>query len=166
MGNSTSKDTAGRNVVLGEDTPLLLDDKATMTETSESKINFRRSARRPSGAAGRVDFRSSVRSTERLFPGTRGDFNDGTSDRNHLRAIDALAPLVAGGVIVATDGYKTEVHPPSVVKSLPAFAPFPRKARHRSFALWWINEFRHWWKSRYVPTSIYLLRLYLLWTED
>jgi len=98
--------------------------------------------------------RSSVRGIDNLFPGTRGVFNDGTLDRNHLRPIDALSPLVAGGVIVATDGYKTAVHPPSVVKSLPAFAPFPRRARHRSFALWWLNEFRHWWKSRYVPTSI------------
>ena len=36
-----------------------------------------------------------------------------------------------------------DIHP----QSLPAFAPFRRTARHRSFYLWWINEFRHWWKS-------------------
>lgn len=77
--------------------------------------------------------------------------------------VDALAPLVSGGLIVTTTntptGYRTASHPPSTVKSLPSYAPFRRKARHRSFTLWWINEFRHWWKS-----SRLLVRLAGLWT--
>jgi len=99
------------------------------------------------GSSSRRAFRDrkSVRVADNLFPSVKeeDDYSAG-----YLEPIDALAPLVAGGVIVATDGYKREPRPPSSVKSLPAFAPFRRKARHRSFALWWINEFRHWWKSR------------------
>ena len=33
------------------------------------------------------------------------------------------------------------------VKSIPPFAPYRRFSRHRSFHLYWLNEFRHWWKS-------------------
>lgn len=77
-----------------------------------------------------------------------------------VEPVDALAPLVTGGVIVTTTGYQTLQHrPPSTVKSLPAYPPFRRRARHRSFLLWWINEFRHWWKS-----SRLLVRLGGLWT--
>jgi hypothetical protein len=74
---------------------------------------------------------------------------DGEDDENkqQLKPADALSPLVAGGVIVDMDGYRTESRPPSTIKSLPAFAPFCRLARHRSFYLWWLVEFRHWWKS-------------------
>ena len=50
----------------------------------------------------------------------------------YLEPVDALAPLVAGGVIVAT----------LTVFGLVA-APCLRNAGHRSFALWWIDEFRH-----------------------
>jgi polyphosphate kinase 2 (PPK2 family) len=76
-----------------------------------------------------------------------------------LEPVDALSPLVTGGVIVCTDKYRTTPRPPSTVKSLPAYAPFRRTERHRSFTLWWINEFRHWWKS-----SRLLVRLAGLWT--
>lgn len=65
-----------------------------------------------------------------------------------LEPAEALAPLASGGFITTIDGYKTGARPPSVVKSLPAFPPFRRYARHRSFRLFWLNEFRHWWKSR------------------
>lgn len=146
MGNSTS--APNTTAAVGEETPLLLvDPKDAAGGGDGSKINFRRTNRRASSkrvGAGAVAFdkRSSVRSTGSLFS------LSGEGHENLLRPIDALSPLVAGGVIIATDGYKTAPHPPSSVKSLPAFAPFPRMARHRSFALWWINEFRHWWKSR------------------
>jgi hypothetical protein len=66
---------------------------------------------------------------------------------DRLEPADALACLVSGGIIVTIDGYKTEPRPASSVKSLPAFSPFRRTDRHRSFYLWWLNEFRHWWKS-------------------
>lgn len=80
-------------------------------------------------------------------------------DHGILEAADGLAPLAEGGVIVCTDGYRTMARPPSTVKSLPAEAPFRRMDRHRSFYLWWLNEFRHWWKS-----SRLLARLAGLWT--
>jgi hypothetical protein len=76
-----------------------------------------------------------------------------------LEPADGLSPLVAGGTLVLTDGYRSLPRPPSTVKSLPAYAPFRRDARHRSFYLWWTNEFRHWWKS-----SRLLVRLAGLWT--
>jgi len=135
MGNSSSNPTATVAAVAGEETPLLMDDSSS---SNKAMLNFRRSSavkKRPS-----IDTRSSVRGTGPLFTQEHGHSN--------LRPVDALSPLVAGAVIVTTDGYKTKAHYPSSVKSLPAFAPFPRRARHRSFALWWLNEFRHWWKSR------------------
>ena len=76
-----------------------------------------------------------------------------------LEPADALAPLARAGVIDCTSGYRTSPRPASTVKSLPAYAPFRRMERHRSFTLWWINEFRHWWKS-----SRLLVRLAGLWT--
>ena len=161
---------AGNNVSAGtpgEDTPLLLASDSfssgqlgESSERSNRHVTFRRTSvtlrssqsRRPSNAALLRD-RRSVRTTLGLFPGVLEEGGDGDEDKNgghqrYLEPVDALAPLVAGGVIVATNGYTTVPHPPSTIKSLPAFAPFRRKARHRSFTLWWINEFRHWWKSR------------------
>ena len=71
----------------------------------------------------------------------------GESRRAAVEPVDGLSPLSITGSITTTDGYTTHPRPVSTVKSLPAFAPFRRTARHRSFYLWWINEFRHWWKS-------------------
>ena len=85
--------------------------------------------------------------------------NDLFQEHGILEPADGLAPLARGGMIVCTDGYRTTRRPASTVKSLPAFAPFRRTDRHRSFYLWWINEFRHWWKS-----SRLLVRLAGLWT--
>ena len=158
---------AGNNVSAdppGEDTPLLSSTSSgQLGESSERSnsgrhVTFRRTSvtlrssqnRRPSNAALLRD-RKSVRTMTNLFPGALEEGDDEDQDGDHqkcLKLVDALAPLVAGGVIVATNGYTTVPHPPSTIKSLPAFAPFRRKARHRSFTLWWINEFRHWWKSR------------------
>lgn len=47
----------------------------------------------------------------------------------------------------------------SNTKAVPAFAPYCRLARHRSYQLRWMNEFRHWWKS-----SRLLVRLGGMWT--
>ena len=131
----------------------LLALEETMGSSGSSRVNFRRSTVARSGgnrnlpqrgSARGPDARTSIRVPENLFPSKEAK----RGDVHQLRPIDALAPLVAGGIIVATDGYKTVPHPPSSVKSLPAYVPFRRMARHRSFTLWWINEFRHWWKSR------------------
>lgn len=138
------------SVFVGEDTPLLRDERdALHASVDQLRVFFRRSTQKRSGGNR---YRSSVRGlmAAPLFPSedekalaeTRGEHVD------HLEPLDALAPLVAGGVIVSTSGDRTIARPSSVVKSLPAFAPFRRQERHRSFTLWWINQFRHWWKSR------------------
>mmetsp|Transcript_28893 Transcript_28893/g.48498 ORF Transcript_28893/g.48498 Transcript_28893/m.48498 type:complete len:544 (-) Transcript_28893:13-1644(-) len=35
---------------------------------------------------------------------------------------------------------------PATVKSAPKNAPYSRMAKNRSYSLYWINQFRHWWK--------------------
>jgi hypothetical protein len=139
----------------GESDPLL-DRQGASTATGRTDL-FRRSravhvksSSRPLLLKG--DARSSVRLPAdfslRSAAADGGDDDDDERNKHQqVKPVDALAPLVAGGVIVDTDGYRTESRPPSTIKSLPAFAPFRRMARHRSFYLWWLNEFRHWWKS-------------------
>lgn len=62
--------------------------------------------------------------------------------------IEGLAPMFPNGGIAAYDGREyIPYREASLIKSVPAFAPYRRKARHRNFYLWWTNEFRHWWKS-------------------
>jgi hypothetical protein len=159
----------------GEDTPLLLaestgEDTGPLGDGTERAIprvvSFRRTSilakdsKKKGGGGGlsRGNAGTSLRGVDLLFPSQEDKealSSSGNNNLKQLEPIDALAPLVAGGVIVATNGYKTGVRPPSSVKALPAYAPFLRRARHRSFALWWINEFRHWWKSRYVFVVLY-----------
>jgi hypothetical protein len=136
--------------LLGEETPLLRDENLS-GDADQARVSFRRPLK-PLRPIGDKNQRSSVRGSlaAPLFP-SEDDFvlsEERGEHVDHLGPLDALAPLVAGGMIVSTTGYRTPARPPSVVKSLPAFAPFPRKERHRSFYLQWINEFRHWWKSR------------------
>ena len=50
---------------------------------------------------------------------------------------------------------------PSLVKSVPAFPPYRRKARHRSFYLWWTNEFRHWVSLSFVVVCLLFVVLLL-----
>jgi hypothetical protein len=133
-----------------EETPLLAGGG------EEKKVAFRRSviakARSSGGKMPARHERKSVRGAASLFMSEEAQAiaRELGEHIEHLEPVEALAPLVAGGVITTTDGYKTGARPASVVKSLPAYAPFCRKARHRSFHLFWLNEFRHWWKSRYA----------------
>ena len=121
-----------------EETPLLLKKSG-----SDSRISFRRTVPLvKSSSKKKVTERQSARGWDLQVLET--------DDKRQVHPVDGLSPLVTGGEIITTDGYKTFPRPASVVKSLPAFAPFRRQARHRSFYLWWLNEFRHWWKSRYV----------------
>ncbi len=54
--------------------------------------------------------------------------------------IEGLAPLFPNGGIEPYDGREyVPYREPSLVKSVPAFPPYTRKARHRSFYLWWTN---------------------------
>ena len=60
--------------------------------------------------------------------------------------LEGLAPLFqhTGGISSYNDREYIPYRKPSLVKSVPAFPPYRRKARHRSFYLWWTNEFCHW----------------------
>jgi hypothetical protein len=54
--------------------------------------------------------------------------------------VEGLAPLFPNGGIGEFDGRgHVPYRAPSLVKSTPAFAPYRRMARHRSFYLWWTN---------------------------
>jgi hypothetical protein len=130
-----------------ETTPLL-SGTATSSEPQPPRSPIFWFHRRPkqSHALSYRD-RSSVRgpSAFPFFPGKQ-------DDRRHFKElvppVEALSPLVAGGRIVSERGtVLAPARPPTIVKSIPAFPPYVRTARHRSFYLWWINEFRHWWKS-------------------
>lgn len=83
-----------------------------------------------------------------FYPSHRG--GEGEGDTRGYKAtvepIEALSALAPGGVIKIA-GVGKFSKPLSIGKSIPADAPYRRTARHRAFYLWWINEFRHWWKS-------------------
>jgi hypothetical protein len=130
-----------------ETTPLL-SGTATSSEPQPPRSPIFWFHRRPkqSHALSYRD-RSSVRgpSAFPFFPGKQ-------DDRRHFKElvppVEALSPLVAGGRIVSERGtVLAPARPPTIVKSIPACPPYVRTTRHRSFYLWWINEFRHWWKS-------------------
>jgi len=132
-----------------ESTPLLRSEVHTVSDpkkhwaklrnVTQAGIAFRRAARpRPSR-------RASVRGSL-AFPFFSEDEGTGTQ-KELIEPAEALAPLVAGGKIKDKDGAVLGPTPLPIVKSIPAVTPYRRKARHRSFYLWWTNEFRHWWKS-------------------
>jgi len=81
----------------------------------------------------------------KAFPYFAFSPGDDALTKSMVSPIEALAPLAPMGVITV-QGQKYR-KPVATVKSIPPFAPYRRKARHRSFYLWYINEFRHWWKS-------------------
>jgi hypothetical protein len=57
-----------------------------------------------------------------------------------VNPLEGLAPLFPNGGIDPYDGREyIPYREPSLVKSVPAFPPYTRKARHRSFYLWWTN---------------------------
>jgi hypothetical protein len=146
-----------------ESTPLLSRGSHGNATGASTSVSFRRSAlpirskdghqpsRRPILEGHRTSVRGSVAGP--YFPGLEEKKLSKTleNEDSELQPLDALAPLIAGGIIRSPiSGYRTRIRGKRTIKSLPAFAPFRRTARHRSFYLWWINEFRHWWKSRYV----------------
>jgi hypothetical protein len=144
-----------------ESTPLLSREGRETTTSGSAYVSFRRSAlpirskdgHQPSLRPTLGDHRTSVRGSVAgpHFPSLEEKSLSKTLENSQVQPLDALAPLVAGGVIHSPiSGYRTQVRGERTIKSLPAFAPFRRTARHRSFYLWWVNEFRHWWKSRCV----------------
>jgi len=74
----------------------------------------------------------------------RSSFSGFIGGTYELEPINALVPLING---TPPNGTVVHQRPAPTVKSIPPFAPYRRLARHRSFYLYWLNEFRHWWKS-------------------
>jgi polyphosphate kinase 2 (PPK2 family) len=73
-------------------------------------------------------------------PRRRGVFGLTSSGTQFLEPADGLDPIVRGG---ANHTNKPEW----AVKSVPAFPAHTRQSTRRSFILFWIYQFRHWWKS-------------------
>lgn len=95
-----------------ESTPLLSSQRTS--DRSEFFPSFRRQ-------------RSSVRASVRL------------REENFAEPIEGLAPLFPGGISTFEDRAYVPFREASLVKSVPAFAPYRRKARHRNFHLNWLN---------------------------
>lgn len=98
-----------------ESTPLLSSQRAS--DRSELFSSFRRQ-------------RSSVRLSVRV------------GDENFAEPVEGLAPLFPGGIAAFEDRQFVPFREASLVKSVPAFAPYGRKARHRNFHLYWLNVSR------------------------
>lgn len=64
-----------------------------------------------------------------------------------LEPVQALAPLVTGGTIKTTDGITTSQRSLPLVKSIPASPPRRSTARHHSYSLKGLNNFRHGYKN-------------------
>jgi hypothetical protein len=63
-------------------------------------------------------------------------------DENFAEPVEGLAPLFPGGIAAFEDRQFVPFREASLVKSVPAFAPYGRKARHRNFHLYWLNVSR------------------------
>ena len=141
-----------------ESTPLLRSQVHTTSDpkkhwtklrnVTQAGIAFRRTV--PNRSRGGVPRGPSRRASVRgslAFPFFADDTVEDETQKEMVEPCEALAPLVAGGKIKDSEGVVVGPRAPPLVKSIPAFPPYCRKARHRSFYLWWTNEFRHWWKS-------------------
>jgi len=53
--------------------------------------------------------------------------------------VEGLAPLFKGGIQEYDGRAYVPYREATLLKSTPAFAPYRRKARHRSYYLWWTN---------------------------
>lgn len=139
-----------------ESTPLIQRSDAkkhwdTLRNATQAGIAFRRVpvGRRRRLSGSRIGSRMSVRGSL-AFPFFAEESvreADKDASKDVVEPIEALTILVAGGKIHGLDGIVVGPRPNTIVKSIPAFAPYRRMARHRSFFLWWTVEFRHWWKS-------------------
>lgn len=122
---------------------------AKLRNVTQAGIAFRRAAQRPRGLQSLrgPSRRASVRGSLAFPFFANDDTIEDETQKELVEPGEALAPLVAGGKIKDSDGVVLGPRALPIVKSIPAFAPYRRKQRHRSFYLWWTNEFRHWWKS-------------------
>ena len=70
------------------------------------------------------------------------DEEDGTVVKkgdDELSPLEGLAPLFHGGIQEYDGRAYVPYREATLLKSTPAFAPYRRKARHRSYYLWWTN---------------------------
>lgn len=126
-----------------ESTPLLRSQVHTTSDpkkhwdklraVTKAGIAFRRSAgpRRPSALR-----RASVRGLAAFPFFSDQDADEDAAQKDLVEPCEALSPLAAGGRIKDTDGVMVGPRVPPLVKSIPAFTPYRRKSRHRSFYLW------------------------------
>ena len=125
----------------GEATPLLLSSKPIGTgsfDRNSAMVSFRRKSIK----------KLTIRQMSSLIPDKDGNDEETATDTlvenmEYLpvaNPIEGLAPLFPNGGIEPFDGREyVPYREPSLVKSVPAFPPYPRKARHRSYYLWWTN---------------------------
>ena len=123
----------------GEATPLLLSSKPIGTgsfDRNNAMVSFRR--------------KSIKKLTIRQMSSLNKDDDEEAAVENMeylpvANPIEGLAPLFPNGGIEPFDGREyVPYREPSLVKSVPAFPPYPRKARHRSYYLWWTNVSRRY----------------------
>ena len=105
------------DIAPGESTPLLSTPRPSV-DRSELFSSFRRQR-----SIGRLSIRASF---------------GGVAD-NFAEPVEGLAPLFPSGIGAYMDRKYVPYREASLVKSVPAFAPYRRKARHRSFYLYWTN---------------------------
>ncbi len=125
----------------GESTPLLLSKSGSGDGGATDKRGAMQSFRRKSiakissaSAASQQKLYQSLRTIEGAKLLTDEDEVPTASP------VEGLAPLFPNGGIVAYDGRDyVPYREASLLKSIPPYAPYRRKARHRSFYLWWTN---------------------------
>ncbi len=142
----------------GESTPLLTTTLATTGGSSigidsEDKrqlmLSFRRKSyaklvsRQPSQrrlSIGDIEGGAGDTGGIGIIAGGGGWKLDLDDDLPMAHPVEGLAPLFPNGGIGEFDGRgHVPYRLPSLVKSTPAFTPYRRMARHRSFYLWWTN---------------------------
>lgn len=131
----------------GESTPLLA---SAASSGGIDDDDDRRAGLALQGSFRRVStakLLSSQASQAKLMASLRNVEGGGAIDLDDIPAahpVEGLAPLFPNGGIGEYDGReRVPYREASLVKSIPAFAPYRRKARHRSFYLWWTNVSVH-----------------------
>lgn len=140
----SNRGSSGQN--MDEETPLLEQERTQKAGTTFRRVSLAAGrGQRRTMAAARGQRRTSVRGTIAFpfFPSLAQSQNE----PKPIEPAEALSPLVTGGFIRGVEGVFVHPRPPSLWKSIPAYYPYRRKDRHRSFYLFWLNEFRHWFKS-------------------
>jgi hypothetical protein len=141
--------------IYGERQPLMAlsgqeeKDYVEYDENELDKILHARTTMQTLKMSRDLPFRNSFRRSSRRVPRQGSLFTSfqnlmlqGTPTVTQLQISEAIVPLIHGNLPPGT-----HARPASTPKTIPYEAPYRRFARHRSFRLWWLNEFRHWWKQ-------------------